>query len=1126
MRSKNIAGFRTGIVKARKFYDRAAHGYRSRKLRGLELRSEAWKIYLGFYLAKTASEKKRALDKAWRVTKQALELSRRFGNDLEFATTYDQLSTTLALGYDFQWNSKGRQRKFEEAIEHGRYAVRSLSSADNEKLLARIYARMALFLDAEGDEAFQFEKQLELDREGIEYWRTAERLDREEAVLQAAYPPSGFFRILDEEECARICEEGLRFAEAKGDNFATGWQLDQVAGRTFFKVFPAADRSESIKIAEQSLRLAEEAQERHELVNLVTPNNGVIWSQAPYAEHFLQLSWFQSDPSKRRAFLRKAREETRTLLREARRSSYPRVIAYAASVTSKILEELADSTENKATKRRLLQSSLIHRLESARIYTGIMPNGIHPVGTVLRHLADVKSALADLEDNHQRKVQLLRSALKDKERGLELNTKYAENVARGQPHLVQRLVGKNYLEYGDLLTRLYKIARDEDLLPEIAKAYSDAAKMLKQTTALRGLGEAYWKSGEAYDRIRANLAAAESFDLAAKTYQDLFQKNQHMGSLFQDYARYLEAWSNIEYARVSHRRLAYDESEKFYEKAASLHQSAGRWSFLSPYYSGLARLEAAENLSRSGHSSQSISTFKDAAQLFRESSISLHKHAALTQEPEEKAMVERMAGAFQEQYSFGRAMIEEARVAEDHGDYRTSTDKFDEASRTFENASKSASLKREQDELLYISTLSKAWKEMAQTAGSGSNQGFTRAAALFEKSLEYSPDETARDVAMGHKYFCEALAASGQFTYTLNSAFYETGVKYLTIASSHFAGAGFSVQSMHAQACKLLLDAHAEIAKSSREPDVGESARGYEAARKILQEAGEGFARAHQTAKQQQVQRLIDSVGQRLGLSQRLEEISKTTANISPTVAFPTPARGEEAPIGHSRFAGADLEARFTDSTSKGSKPGEDVLVEITVANTGSQPIRLLKIKDVIPYNARPCQGPYRTDGDSVLLDQRRLDPMKLETFQIKLLPKNNSPIITRPRILFSDDSGRHRETELRPRILTASPILEFLAREFLTDYRNARLARDHSGWRTLTSVVKALKIPRSQVYGEPRWGREYGRPLEALMRSGCVESRTFPGERGRGGLIVKIRLAYDNEIARRYAEELLAAKC
>ncbi len=65
--------------------------------------------------------------------------------------------------------------------------------------------------------------------------------------------------------------------------------------------------------------------------------------------------------------------------------------------------------------------------------------------------------------------------------------------------------------------------------------------------------------------------------------------------------------------------------------------------------------------------------------------------------------------------------------------------------------------------------------------------------------------------------------------------------------------------------------------------------------------------------------------------------------------------------------------------------------------------------------------------------------------------------------------------------------------------------------------LVRETKIPRSAVYG-PR-GRD-GPVIVELERRGLVESRIFPRERGRGGAVKKVRVAYENEIVKRIVEE------
>ncbi len=60
--------------------------------------------------------------------------------------------------------------------------------------------------------------------------------------------------------------------------------------------------------------------------------------------------------------------------------------------------------------------------------------------------------------------------------------------------------------------------------------------------------------------------------------------------------------------------------------------------------------------------------------------------------------------------------------------------------------------------------------------------------------------------------------------------------------------------------------------------------------------------------------------------------------------------------------------------------------------------------------------------------------------------------------------------------------------------------------------IVREVKTPRSAFYGP---GGRMGPVLAELERRGLVEVRVFPGERGRGGTVKKLRVAYDNLIVR-----------
>ncbi len=57
--------------------------------------------------------------------------------------------------------------------------------------------------------------------------------------------------------------------------------------------------------------------------------------------------------------------------------------------------------------------------------------------------------------------------------------------------------------------------------------------------------------------------------------------------------------------------------------------------------------------------------------------------------------------------------------------------------------------------------------------------------------------------------------------------------------------------------------------------------------------------------------------------------------------------------------------------------------------------------------------------------------------------------------------------------------------------------------------LVKNGKISKYGAYGFQGQGRHV---VSELQNRGLVEARVFSGERGRGGKILKLRIAYNNE--------------
>jgi hypothetical protein len=62
--------------------------------------------------------------------------------------------------------------------------------------------------------------------------------------------------------------------------------------------------------------------------------------------------------------------------------------------------------------------------------------------------------------------------------------------------------------------------------------------------------------------------------------------------------------------------------------------------------------------------------------------------------------------------------------------------------------------------------------------------------------------------------------------------------------------------------------------------------------------------------------------------------------------------------------------------------------------------------------------------------------------------------------------------------------------------------------------IVKEGKIPKNRIYTP---SSRYSSDIALLKRQGLIEVRVFEGERGRGGKVAKLRVAYEKEEVKQF---------
>lgn len=96
----------------------------------------------------------------------------------------------------------------------------------------------------------------------------------------------------------------------------------------------------------------------------------------------------------------------------------------------------------------------------------------------------------------------------------------------------------------------------------------------------------------------------------------------------------------------------------------------------------------------------------------------------------------------------------------------------------------------------------------------------------------------------------------------------------------------------------------------------------------------------------------------------------------------------------------------------------------------------------------------------------------------------------------------------------TTRRIFDSLVDSFIEDYMVRKYVAEKSGWRTIVDIADKAHISTSVLYGKHS---TTGPHFDELVRRGLIERRVFPGERGRGGEVIRFRIAYDKEPLREF---------
>jgi tetratricopeptide (TPR) repeat protein len=783
-----------------------------------------------------------------------------------------------------------------------------------------------------------------------------------------------------------------------------------------------------------------------------------------------------------------------------------------------------------AEKKRLLEEASSYNKRSVDVSEQVIPFDYWNRGTMLIEFANLRAELSHVEEDCKSERKVLEEAISLKEQGLQLCVEGSSHFEKTKDLFIFVALGQTQYSQAKLLIRLHELTHEAQHLEKAMNSFQEALASFQKPGLPSRVAECYWKIASCHDAADEHLKAAEAFTLAANSYREAADKIPQLKGFYEDYAFYMKAWSEIERAKHYHRNYEYGLATRDFEKAAGLLKGLTKWRYLTPNYLAWAKIEYAEELSRKERCGKAIQAFEQAATLFRETEKSVEKKLEKIENRDEKQMATDLlkVSDLRYKYCMARAFIEDAKMLDKKGDYYASAREYGSIVEVFEAMAKALEPEEDVRELRFIAALSRAWEKMTLAEHKDMPILYAESAQLFEKAGENATNDAARFLALGHSRFCSGLEAGTQFLDTQEMTMYSTAMQCLESAARYYKKAGLKIDAENTKATELLFEAHVHVNNAKKEVDPEKRARLYKLTEVILQESSDRYERAKRPDKKNQVLSALKTVREDREWALSCAQVLSMGPLVSAAyVQEPTPT--PERAVGLNDFENANIQAYL--SAPKETVVGNTLDIRLDLINVAKSFGLLVRVEKLVPPSLKTVTSDPRMSLEDGSLDLmgKRLEPLKVDSIKINAQATEQGTFTLSPKVVFVDNAGRFKTCRPKPVHVTVKPrpsfefkvksaeaILAFLASSYFED-NEKKMPLDRCGWRSLPDVMKNGKVPRSSVY---RVGGGRGIAIAELEKHRLIETKVIPGERGRGGNILKLRICYEKEEVKRYTQQ------
>jgi len=1090
------------------------------------LHLKAMIAYINHWLTSSPNAKMKLLDRCCRLEKEALKAYKKAGDQLGLGKTCTGLANCLTDRLDLEFDIRMREKILDEALSIGERAIQIFSEAGDKHELARAYCITSmLYFDAALSLRLEAKRE-KCERKAFEYARNAVRISEGvgDKLLLGMSTVTLAFAERDlgggSEAALELFRKAVDYGSETKDHRVLAEAFDGLTSSIRWKMEFEED---SEKVSEMSRRCEEYATKAIGHNMIVGGALGIRHSYSfGFVQNYVELARREINPETRYKLLKKAVAVGKQGLEHARRTGSTHAIYHVSYGLIQALYTLS-SMENGAEKRQLLEEAMT--LGEKLIY---YDRQLRPLNYAqawsYNALALILFELSKLEEKKERRKEFLEKSVSYMEGGITILQRYV--VPYPQRELFAWL-SRFYAELGNVLNQLYRVTSEKAVLRRLIEAYQSAVQVNKKAKLFSRVAEAYWQIARAYDQLAEYSESAKNFKLASKNYRVASGKMPQLEDFYSEYALYMMAWAEIEKARDEHKNENHAQSREHYRKCSRHLEATKKWSYLSFYYLAWSLLEHGENLSRLDNPYDAIKAFSEAARTFGDSIHSLRLKERELESSEEKAEASKLTAIarLRKQYCMGRMLMEEAKLANKSGDKLLSAKKYSDAARIFEEIVPNLEKSDSRVELQFAAVLCRAWEKMELAEERGDPALYEEAAELFAKAGEISRKKTARLVAIGNSCFCRALGLGMKFMTTSKIEFYSGAKLKMENAAGCYRKAGFEKLALWVEATKKLVDAYVYVCKAEAEAEPEKRLRFYLMAEKCLELSAKLYGKAGCLDKKNEAFENLERIKKERELAFSLSKVLTAPAILSSATGISMPDSTEK-PAGLNNFESVNIKARL--SIPKEFIPDAEFQIKLDLVNVGKKTGLLVRIENFVPPKCKVVSVPshYVLENDSLNMKGKRLDPLSVESIRLLVQVREMTSISVSPRVVYVDEFGNFKtvkvkEAKILPVVKFESKetqiIFNYLVNAFVEDSVKRRLNIEKSGWRSLPQIIIKTGVPKRSLYG---LGGRLGTGLSELQRKGLIDLRTFRGERGRGGHILRVRISLKEELVRRYIKE------